>query len=68
MSKQMKKQKSEAANIPSYVRFFRVFLTPNESSVVGCLVTKLCPSLCNPMDCSPPCACVHGILQARILG
>ena len=36
----MKKEKSEAANIPSYVRFFRVFLTPNESSVVGCLVTK----------------------------
>ena len=20
------------------------------------------------MDCSPPCSCVHGILQARILG
>ena len=26
-----------------------------------------CPTLCNPMDCSPPGSCVHGILQARIL-
>ena len=26
-----------------------------------------CPTLCNPMDCSPPGSSVHGILQARIL-
>ena len=26
-----------------------------------------CLTLCNPMDCSPPCSFVHGILQARIL-
>jgi len=25
-----------------------------------------CPTLCNPMDCSPPGSSVHGILQARI--
>ena len=25
------------------------------------------PTLCNPMDCSPPASFVHGILQARIL-
>ena len=25
------------------------------------------PTLCNPMDCSLPGSCVHGILQARIL-
>ena len=24
-------------------------------------------TLCNPMDCSPPGFCVHGILQSRIL-
>ena len=24
-----------------------------------------CPTLCDPMDCSPPGSCVHGILQAR---
>ena len=26
-----------------------------------------CPTLCNPMDCSPPGFSVHAILQARIL-
>ena len=31
------------------------------------LVIQLCPTLCNPMDCSPPDSSVHGILQARIL-
>ena len=29
-----------------------------------CLVAKLCPTLCDPMDCSPT---VHGISQARVL-
>ena len=31
------------------------------------LVAQLCPTLCNPMDCSPRGSSVHGILQARIL-
>ena len=31
------------------------------------LVAQLCPTLCNPMDCSPPGSSVHGIFQARIL-
>ena len=31
-----------------------------------CLVAKSCPTLCNPMDCSPPGSTVHGILQARL--
>ena len=26
-----------------------------------------CPTLCNPMDCSPPGSSVHGILQGRTL-
>ena len=26
-----------------------------------------CPTLCHPMDCSPPGSSVHGILQERIL-
>ena len=30
-------------------------------------VTKLCPTLCNPVNCSPPGSSVHGISQARIL-
>ena len=31
------------------------------------LAAQSCPSLCDPMDCSPPGSSVHGILQARIL-
>ena len=31
------------------------------------LVAQSCPTLCDPMDCSPPGFSVHGILQARIL-
>ena len=30
-------------------------------------VTQLCPTLCDPMDCSPPGSSVHGIFQARVL-
>ena len=30
-------------------------------------VTQSCPTLCNPVGCSPPGSSVHGILQARIL-
>ena len=28
---------------------------------------QLCPTLCDPMDCSPQGSSVHGIVQARIL-
>ena len=34
-----------------------------------CVCAKLlysCPTLCNPMNCSPPGFSVHGIFQARI--
>ena len=31
------------------------------------LVTYLCPTLCDPMDCSLPGSSVHGIFQARVL-
>ena len=33
---------------------------------VNMLVTQLCPTLCNPRDCSPPGSSVHGIFQAGI--
>ena len=36
--------------------------TENESEVV-----KSCPTLSNPMDCSPPGSSIHGIFQARVL-
>ena len=33
----------------------------------GGLVTQSCPTLCDPVGCSPPGSSVHGISQARIL-
>ena len=34
---------------------------------VEVLVAQSCPTLCNPMDCSPAGSSVNGLLQARIL-
>ena len=36
-------------------------------SEVRMLISQLCLTLYDPMDCSPPGSFVHGILQARIL-
>ena len=30
-------------------------------------VAQLCPTLCDPVDCSPPGSLVHGTLRARVL-
>ena len=30
-------------------------------------VAQSCPTLSNPMDCSPPGSSIHGIFQARVL-
>ena len=38
-----------------------------EYSVEIVLVAQSCPTLCNPMDCSPKGSSVHRILQATIL-
>ena len=34
---------------------------------LSCMRAQLCPTLCDPMDCSPSGSSVHGIFQARIL-
>ena len=43
-----------------------VFSKSSWFAVVKSLV-RLCPTLCHPVDCSPPGSSVYGILQARIL-
>ena len=35
---------------------------------VLCLVTQLCLTLCDPMDCSPPDSCVHGDSPGKSTG
>ena len=54
--------------------------SPGKNTVVGCHfllqcvkvkneseVAQSCPTLSDPMDCSPPDSSVHGIFQARVL-
>jgi len=45
----------------------RFICVVGRSQKVEVLVAQSCPTLCNPLDCSPPGSSVHGILQARIL-
>ena len=35
--------------------------------VCACVRAQSFPTLCDPMDCSPPGSSVHGIFQAKIL-
>ena len=61
-------------------RLPRPWDSPGKNTGVGCPfllqcmkvkseseVPQSCPTLCDPMDCSPPSSSVHGILQARVL-
>ena len=44
-----------------------VFTSLFACRVCVCLVAQLCPTLRDPMGCSPPVSCAMGILQARLL-
>ena len=61
-------------------RLHRPWDSPGKNTGVGCHfllqcmkekseseVAQLCPTLCDPMDCSLPGSSIHGILQARVL-
>ena len=61
-------------------RLPRPWDSPGKNTGVGCHfllqcmkvkseseVAQLCPTLRDPMDCSPPGSSVHGIFQARVL-
>ena len=42
-------------------------VAPHAGQDEPCMCAQLCLALCDPMDCSPPDSCVHGIFPARIL-
>ena len=47
--------------------YFRIrTITPVHQYKFRLCCAQLCPTLCNPMDCSLPGSSVHGILQAGI--
>ena len=43
-------------------------LVPPEKPCVLCLFTQLCPTLCDPMDCSPPDSSIHGDSSGKNTG
>ena len=43
------------------------FPSPMHESESESEAAQSCPTLCDPMDCSPPGSSVHGIFQARVL-
>ena len=61
----------EGVNGSDFVLFFKYELNASPWTcvcTVGCLLAQSCPTLCEPMDCSPPGFSVHGILQAKKTG
>ena len=52
---------------PGHAAEDRSFGSEVVQSEVKVLVAQSCPTLCNPIDYSPPGFSVHGILQARKL-
>ena len=49
------------------LNFYCVLCCTSVICLLSCSVTKSCPSLCHPMDCSMPGFSVHGGFQARVL-
>ena len=46
---------------------FRAFLPPQKEAAAAAKSLQSCPTLCDPIDGSPPGSAVPGILQARTL-
>ena len=58
---------------PCFLYWQADFLPPSHQGAhivlveVKVSITQSCPTLCNPMDCSPPGSSLHGTPQTRIL-
>ena len=62
-------EKKNSVTLSLTPSFYRLNNNPSGplNEWMNVLVTQSCPTLCNPMDCSPPGSSVHRILQANIL-
>ena len=60
------KEKSEKVGLKLYIQKTKItHLVPSAAAAAKSL--QSCPTLCDPVDGSPPDSCVHGTLQARVL-
>ena len=64
------KKKGGSHEVKVLERIQRFILSPSVSntSAVLCLVTQLCPTLCDPMDCNLQGSSVHGDSPSRNTG
>ena len=53
--------------IKYFLRFFPAVSSPFAAAAAAAKLLQLCPTLCDPIDGSPPGSSVPGTLQARIL-
>ena len=52
----------------SSIFFFNNLTSKTETNILSeSEIAQSCPTLCDPMDCSPPGSSIHAILQARKL-
>ena len=58
------KSRTQLKRLGRHEKYFFILLDLQRVCV---LVAQLCPTLCNPMDCSPPGSFVHGILQVEYI-
>ena len=65
--KKCRQQESGRKNHPTTLSNLKNIFSVYINMCKHAMSLQLCPTLCNPMDCSPPASSVHGTLQARIL-
>ena len=49
-----------------HVPFSIIQVAYNEYAAAAAKSLQSCPTLCDPMDCSPPGSSIHGTFQARV--
>jgi len=50
-----------------YIKIISRLLIMPAAAAAAAKLLQLCPTLCDPIDGSPPCSTTPGILQARTL-
>ena len=53
--------RKQGAQTPAFIKAASLYASVHAKSF------QLCPTLCDPVNCSPQGSSVHGILQARVL-
>ena len=61
------KEESEKVGFKLNIQKTKIMASGPISAVQCSSVSQLCPTLCGPVDCSPPRSSVHGIFQAKVL-